>query len=119
MTMLPQSFTMIATLIIVLAQTLVGVSSLPEADKIINLPGQPKVKFQQYSGYVTVDDQHQRALFYYFVEAEEDPSSKPLVLWLNGGILYLVMYQYHIHHFIQLFICFGIWLKPFKTDQIN
>ncbi|KAL5154744.1 Serine carboxypeptidase-like 45 [Glycine soja] len=55
------------------------------ADKISNLPGQPQVEFQQYSGYVTVDDQHQRALFYYFVEAEEDPASKPLVLWLNGG----------------------------------
>ncbi|KAG4915825.1 hypothetical protein JHK87_053382 [Glycine soja] len=86
MTMLPRSFTMIATIIIiVLAQTLVGVISLPEADKISNLPGQPQVEFQQYSGYVTVDDQHQRALFYYFVEAEEDPASKPLVLWLNGG----------------------------------
>ncbi|KAL3028389.1 hypothetical protein AAZX31_03G109400 [Glycine max] len=86
MTMLPHSLTMIATLIIIfLAQTLVGVSSLPEADKITNLPGQPRVEFQQYSGYVTVDDQNQRALFYYFVEAEENPSSKPLVLWLNGG----------------------------------
>ncbi|ESW34059.1 hypothetical protein PHAVU_001G120700 [Phaseolus vulgaris] len=83
--MLPQSFTMIATIIIVLAQTLVGVSSLPESDQISNLPGQPQVKFQQYSGHITVDDQHQRALFYYFVEAEEDPASKPLVLWLNGG----------------------------------
>ncbi|TKY62726.1 Serine carboxypeptidase 45 [Spatholobus suberectus] len=85
MNMLPLSFAMIATIVIVLAQTLAGVSSLPEADKISNLPGQPQVKFQQYSGYITVDDQHQRALFYYFVEAEEDPASKPLVLWLNGG----------------------------------
>ncbi|KAK7336437.1 hypothetical protein VNO77_16978 [Canavalia gladiata] len=76
---------MIATIIIVLALTLVGVSSLPETDKINSLPGQPPVKFQQYSGYITVDDQHQRALFYYFVEAEEDSASKPLVLWLNGG----------------------------------
>ncbi|ONK63869.1 uncharacterized protein A4U43_C07F19770 [Asparagus officinalis] len=28
---------------------------------------------------------NQRSLFYYFAEAEADPSSKPLVLWLNGG----------------------------------
>ncbi|XP_027351106.1 serine carboxypeptidase-like 45 [Abrus precatorius] len=83
--MLPKSLTMIATIIVVLAQTLVGVSSLPEADKISTLPGQPQVNFQQYSGYITVDEQQQRALFYYFVEAEEDPASKPLVLWLNGG----------------------------------
>ncbi|XP_047151923.1 serine carboxypeptidase-like 45 [Vigna umbellata] len=83
--MLSHSFTMIATIIIVLAQTLVGVTSLPASDKISSLPGQPHVKFQQYSGYITVDDQHQRALFYYFVEAQKDPTSKPLVLWLNGG----------------------------------
>ncbi|GAB2272026.1 Serine carboxypeptidase-like 45 [Dionaea muscipula] len=54
-------------------------------DKIFMLPGQPQVGFQQYSGYVTVDDRKHKALFYYFVEAEVDPASKPLVLWLNGG----------------------------------
>ncbi|KAG1370211.1 serine carboxypeptidase-like 45 [Cocos nucifera] len=54
-------------------------------DKITNLPGQPQVSFQQFSGYITVDDRKQRALFYYFAEAELDPSTKPLVLWLNGG----------------------------------
>ncbi|CAL5414684.1 unnamed protein product [Camellia sinensis] len=49
------------------------------------MPGQPFVGFQQFSGYVTVDDKKQKSLFYYFVEAEFDPFSKPLVLWLNGG----------------------------------
>lgn len=61
------------------------VKSSPEAAKIIKLPGQPQVEFQQFSGYITIDDKQQRALFYYFVEAESDPASKPLVLWLNGG----------------------------------
>jgi len=56
-----------------------------EVDRIIRLPGQPQVGFPQYSGYVTVDDKKQKALFYYFAEAEVDPASKPLVLWLNGG----------------------------------
>ncbi|XP_010271866.1 PREDICTED: serine carboxypeptidase-like 45 isoform X2 [Nelumbo nucifera] len=56
-----------------------------EADRIIKLPGQPEVNFQQYSGYITVDEEQQRALFYYFVEAETNPASKPLVLWVNGG----------------------------------
>ncbi|XP_057995632.1 serine carboxypeptidase-like 45 isoform X2 [Hevea brasiliensis] len=60
-------------------------SSLSHSDKIIRLPGQPLVGFQQFSGYVTVNDEKHRALFYYFVEAEIDPASKPLVLWLNGG----------------------------------
>ncbi|KAL3506490.1 hypothetical protein ACH5RR_031872 [Cinchona calisaya] len=58
---------------------------LKEADKILALPGQPKgLNFYQYSGYVTVDPKVGRALFYYFAESENS-SSKPLVLWLNGG----------------------------------
>ncbi|GAA0151966.1 serine protease [Lithospermum erythrorhizon] len=56
-----------------------------EVDKIFSLPGQPKLNFQQYAGYIVVDDQQQISLFYYFVEAELNPTPKPLVLWLNGG----------------------------------
>jgi len=58
---------------------------LKKADKI-ELPGQPeKAAFDQYAGYVTVDATSGKALFYYFAEAAKDPSTKPLVLWLNGG----------------------------------
>ena len=61
-------------------------SALKAADKIPALPGQPEgVDFDQYGGYVTVDEKNGRALFYYFVEAPQDASSKPLLLWLNGG----------------------------------
>lgn len=64
---------------------------LKEADKIARLPGQPNgVDFEQYAGYVMVDPQAGRALFYYFAEAPKKPSgdiNKPLVLWLNGGIM--------------------------------
>ncbi|KAI9082392.1 hypothetical protein K1719_035815 [Acacia pycnantha] len=57
-----------------------------KADKIRALPGQPRgVNFDQYSGYVTVDPKAGRALFYYFVESPYNSSTKPLVLWLNGG----------------------------------
>ncbi|CAK9154473.1 unnamed protein product [Ilex paraguariensis] len=59
---------------------------LKESDKIETLPGQPNgINFGQYSGYVTVDPNAGRALFYYFVESPENSSTKPLVLWLNGG----------------------------------
>lgn len=59
---------------------------LMQADKIEKLPGQPDgVDFDQYAGYVTVDPQAGRALFYYFVESPENSSTNPLVLWLNGG----------------------------------
>ncbi|KAL2334301.1 hypothetical protein Fmac_015514 [Flemingia macrophylla] len=57
-------------------------------DRVTKLPGQPdNVKFAQYSGYVTVNEQAGRALFYWLIEtpASDEPSSKPLVLWLNGG----------------------------------
>ncbi|KAL2242840.1 UNVERIFIED_CONTAM: Serine carboxypeptidase-like 45 [Sesamum indicum] len=79
--------TMAAALFLVLS-CLMGVKSsylLPHPDKITQLPGQPPVEFQHFSGYVTVDEKKEKALFYYFVEAEIDPLSKPLVLWLNGG----------------------------------
>ena len=57
-------------------------------DRISELPGQPRnVGFAQYSGYVTVNEQAGRALFYWLVEspASRGAESKPLVLWLNGG----------------------------------
>ncbi|KAL4607421.1 hypothetical protein ACB092_09G172700 [Castanea dentata] len=67
-----------------LVQILMAVESFPIADRITSLPGQPQFNFQQFSGYVTVDEKQQRSLFYYFVEAQTQPASKPLVLRLNG-----------------------------------
>ncbi|XP_057871867.1 serine carboxypeptidase-like 32 isoform X2 [Cryptomeria japonica] len=52
---------------------------------VTNLPGQPKVGFNHYSGYVTVNEEHGRALFYWFYEAATLKEKRPLVLWLNGG----------------------------------
>ncbi|CAG7892565.1 unnamed protein product [Brassica rapa] len=57
----------------------------PEEDLVARLPGQPKVLFRQYAGYVDVDFETGRSLFYYFVEADTHPETKPLTLWLNGG----------------------------------
>uniref|UniRef100_A0A1J3ERJ5 Carboxypeptidase n=1 Tax=Noccaea caerulescens TaxID=107243 RepID=A0A1J3ERJ5_NOCCA len=57
-------------------------------DRISELPGQPSnVDFRQYSGYITVNEERGRALFYWLVESpsNRDPKSRPLVLWLNGG----------------------------------
>ncbi|KAJ8467883.1 hypothetical protein OPV22_030435 [Ensete ventricosum] len=56
-----------------------------EADRVVGLPGQPQVSFRQYAGYVTVNETHGRALFYWFFEATHDVEKKPLLLWLNGG----------------------------------
>lgn len=59
-----------------------------DKDKITVLPGQPtNVDFNQYSGYVTVNQQAGRALFYWLIEspASRKPESRPLILWLSGG----------------------------------
>ncbi|CAK8567503.1 unnamed protein product [Lathyrus sativus] len=61
------------------------VEGYPTEDLVERLPGQPKVKFSQYAGYVDIDLKHGRSLFYYFVEADHHPHKKPLTLWLNGG----------------------------------
>uniref|UniRef100_A0A5B7BNM3 Carboxypeptidase n=1 Tax=Davidia involucrata TaxID=16924 RepID=A0A5B7BNM3_DAVIN len=86
-------------LLLVLTFTIVGVASArfepsqlshevlaqQEADRVAGLPGQPPVTFQQYAGYVTVNESHGRALFYWFFEATQKPEKKPLLLWFNGG----------------------------------
>lgn len=59
---------------------------LRERRRVAELPGQHfNLSFAHYTGYITVHPQTQRTLFYWFVEAAQDPSSKPLLLWLNGG----------------------------------
>uniref|UniRef100_A0A453KZZ4 Carboxypeptidase n=2 Tax=Aegilops tauschii subsp. strangulata TaxID=200361 RepID=A0A453KZZ4_AEGTS len=64
----------------------IPLASAKAADKITALPGQPpRVNFDQYAGYVTVNEEYGRELFYYFVEAPYEAASKPLILWLNGG----------------------------------
>lgn len=71
--------------LVVLVYFVVGGEGYPEEDLVVRLPGQPKVGFKQYAGYVDVDVKSGKSLFYYFVEAEVDPDHKPLTLWLNGG----------------------------------
>ncbi|XP_020230241.1 serine carboxypeptidase-like 33 [Cajanus cajan] len=57
-----------------------------ESDRINLLPGQPSNPLiSHFSGYITVNENHGRALFYWFFEAQSEPSKKPLLLWLNGG----------------------------------
>ncbi len=62
-----------------------GEEARREADRVTSLPGQPPVRFRHYSCYVNLRRNDQKALFYWFFEAEDGVSQKPLVLWLNGG----------------------------------
>ncbi|CAA2968717.1 serine carboxypeptidase-like 42 [Olea europaea subsp. europaea] len=78
-------FVWILAAVVVVGVMVGGSYGFPEEDLVVKLPGQPEVKFRQYAGYVDVDLKAGRSLFYYFVEAENDPDHKPLTLWLNGG----------------------------------
>ncbi|ESQ40765.1 hypothetical protein EUTSA_v100131791mg, partial [Eutrema salsugineum] len=60
-------------------------SGRKEDDLVTGLPGQPPVNFRHYAGYVDLGlQQKQKALFYWFFEAQQNSSGRPLVLWLNG-----------------------------------
>ncbi|CAH1417948.1 unnamed protein product [Lactuca virosa] len=60
--------------------------SAPENAIISSLPGfSGIIPSKHYAGYVTLDVDHGKKLFYYYVLSERDPSKDPVVLWLNGG----------------------------------
>ncbi|XP_057965173.1 serine carboxypeptidase-like 20 [Malania oleifera] len=60
--------------------------SAPESALLSQLPGfNGTLPSKHYSGYVTIDKNHGKKLFYYFVVSERKPSEDPVVLWLNGG----------------------------------
>ncbi|KAG4150180.1 hypothetical protein ERO13_D05G379000v2 [Gossypium hirsutum] len=64
----------------------VNSNAFPMNDLISKLPRQPDVNFRQFGGYIDVDENVVgRSLFYYFVEAEKDPLTQPLTVWLTGG----------------------------------
>jgi len=53
-------------------------------DKVTGLPGMLSGQdFNMFSGYVMISNT--KALFYWFIESENDPANDPVVLWTNGG----------------------------------
>eukprot|EP01103_Thecamoeba_quadrilineata_P014500 TRINITY_DN433_c0_g1_i1.p1 TRINITY_DN433_c0_g1~~TRINITY_DN433_c0_g1_i1.p1 ORF type:complete len:476 (-),score=107.33 TRINITY_DN433_c0_g1_i1:116-1543(-) len=52
---------------------------------ITDLPGYDGPALNMSSGYITVDQSHGRALFYWLVESLGNPSTDPLVVWFQGG----------------------------------
>ncbi|XP_013626290.1 PREDICTED: putative serine carboxypeptidase-like 23 isoform X1 [Brassica oleracea var. oleracea] len=73
-------------LLLVISSTSTSSTREQEEDRIKELPGQPKVGFSQFSGYVTVNESHGRSLFYWLTESSSSPKNKPLLLWLNGVV---------------------------------
>jgi len=60
-------------------------SNLSPADFLIDsLPGlSDKINFKQYAGYMPAS--YSTELFFWFVESQNDPTTDPVLLWLNGG----------------------------------
>ncbi|KAI3433559.1 hypothetical protein D9Q98_003370 [Chlorella vulgaris] len=55
-------------------------------DEIRSVPGfRGTLPTRHYAGYITVDEERGRHLYYYFVQSQHKPSKDPVVLWLNGG----------------------------------
>ncbi|KAK7283555.1 hypothetical protein RIF29_13142 [Crotalaria pallida] len=78
--------TVVLGIVITLVVSATSSSDKQIHDKVGQLPGQTfKNNFAHYAGYVTVNNEAGRALFYWLIEADQHPHTKPLLLWLNGG----------------------------------
>ncbi|KAJ3697383.1 hypothetical protein LUZ61_001088 [Rhynchospora tenuis] len=77
----------VAPLILVFLLTIfASISAAPQNHFISHLPGfSGSLPSKHYSGYIAVDEEHERNLFYYFVTSEGNTAEDPVVLWMNGG----------------------------------
>jgi hypothetical protein len=92
------------------------VQAADPAHRVSSLPGQPAVRFGQYAGYVTVDEEKGKALFYWLVEADHlKASTMPISFWFNGGKL---LFSLHPHIIICLseMHCWG-WNQSFISQN--
>ncbi|KAI8471231.1 MAG: peptidase S10, serine carboxypeptidase [Monoraphidium minutum] len=58
----------------------------PSHGEIVSLPGfDGPMPSKHYGGFITVDEEAGRHLYYYLALSEDDPAGDPVVLWMNGG----------------------------------
>ncbi|XP_075493760.1 serine carboxypeptidase-like 7 [Primulina tabacum] len=61
-------------------------ASAADSNIIKTLPGYPgTLPFKLETGYISLGENGERQLFYYFVESEGDPNKDPLLFWTMGG----------------------------------
>lgn len=49
----------------------------------VNLPEYPDM--ESYAGFLTVNQQYNSNLYFWFFPSQNEPSSDPVILWLQGG----------------------------------
>jgi len=52
---------------------------------VTKLPRYGALDVVQYAGYLTIDENAESNIFYWFFESQNDPQTDPVTLWLNGG----------------------------------
>ena len=66
-----------------------GASKYHRDAEILSVPGfDGELPSRQYGGYIDVaadGAEHGRYLYFYFVTSNRDPTTDPVLLWLNGG----------------------------------
>jgi carboxypeptidase C (cathepsin A) len=94
--------------------------STKDSDRITNLPGLDfDPNFEQYSGYLTVHEKHQRNIFYWYVESQGSPDEDPVVLWTNGGPGCSGFYGFGTEHGPFFISADGILSEnPFSWNQV-
>lgn len=61
-------------------------SYVPGHGEITEVPGfDGPLPSKHYGGYITVDEEAGRHLYYYVAMSEGDPQGDPVLLWMNGG----------------------------------
>ena len=54
--------------------------------QIHSLPGLAEMpSFKNWAGYITVNETLGKEYYYWFVESQNDPSTDPVLLWMQGG----------------------------------
>ncbi|KAJ7533564.1 hypothetical protein O6H91_13G054800 [Diphasiastrum complanatum] len=87
------------TILLSLNNNTAVVEAAPLRARVTSLPGFfGKFASVHYAGYVTIDKEHGRSLYYYFVTSENNPVSDPLVLWFNGGPACSSFYGFVFEH---------------------
>ena len=69
--------------ILILILAIWTVHSAPAEDVVTVIPDCGNLTFSTYSGYLTVNET--KSLHYILVESLNNPSTDPLLIWLNGG----------------------------------